>query len=172
MTFKTILVPDINRLKVRKNKMDKKQLTDLVIIPTIKKIPHGYSEEAVMAIQMIIAHESRQGEFIAQKGGGPALGLIQMEPATHDDVWRHGDSIWYNAKILDIIIPTENKIHPPAEKLLYDLRYNVFMARQKLFMAAGALPKNAADMAIYLKKHWNGDGKATPNKYHFDYDGW
>ena len=34
--------------------MNKKQLTDLVIIPTLKEIPKGYSSEAVMAIQMIV----------------------------------------------------------------------------------------------------------------------
>lgn len=153
--------------------MNKDQLTNLVIIPTLKEIPHGFSASSVMAIQMIIAHESNQGEYIAQVRG-PALGLIQMEPATHDDVWKHGDSIWLNALDLGIITPEEfrDRVHPSEERLIYDLRYNVFMARQKLFMAAGALPKDPGDMAIYLKKHWNGDGKATATKYHFDYDGW
>ena len=67
--------------------MDKKQLTELIIIPTLKEIPKGYSEEAVMAIQMIIAHESCGGKYIAQTKG-PALGVIQMEPFTHDQVWK------------------------------------------------------------------------------------
>ena len=153
--------------------MNKQQLTDLVIIPTLKEIPSGYSPEAVMAIQMIIAHESSGGEYIAQTNG-PALGIIQMEPATHDDTWRWGDSIIRNAKSMGIISDDDEgfTIFPDAERLIYDLRYNVFMARQKLFMAPGALPDRAADMAVYLKKHWNGDGKATPEKYYNDFIGW
>ena len=39
-------------------------------------------------------------------------------------------------------------------------------------MAAGALPGNTVDMSIYLKRHWNGDGKATPEKYLYDFEGW
>jgi hypothetical protein len=153
--------------------MNKQQLTDLVIIPTLDGIPSGYSGEAVMAIQMIIAHESNGGEYIAQ-ARGPALGHIQMEPETHDDVWKHGDSIWKNAVKLGIITRTDKllKKHPDSYRLVYDLRYNVFMARQKLFMAQGALPLNADDMSVYLKKHWNGGGEATPIKYHNDFLRW
>ena len=152
--------------------MDKQQLTDLVIIPTLKEIPHGYSEEAVMSIQMIIAHESTGGQYIAQTRG-PALGVIQMEPATHFDVWKFGDSIAKNAELLGITTRGAGVVNvPPAERLIYDLRYNVFMARQKLFMAAGALPSTPFSMAIYLKKHWNGDGKATAEKYLNDFNNW
>lgn len=150
--------------------MRKDQLTELVIIPTLKEIPVGFSDEAVMAAQMVIAHESMCGECIAQTRG-PALGIIQMEPTTHDDVWKHGDSIKKNARTLKIT-GFFSKAHPPAERLIYDLRYNIFMLRQKLFMAPGALPGNAKDMSVYLKKHWNGDGKATPKKYYDDFMGW
>ena len=153
--------------------MNKKQLTELVIIPALKEIPHGYTPEAVLANQMIIAHESKGGVFIAQSRG-PALGIIQMEPETHDETWKWGDSIWNNALLLGIVSDEDfrNKIHPVAKRLIYDLRYNVFMVRQKLFMAPGALPKDASGMSVYLKTHWNGYGKATPKKYYNDFMGW
>ena len=152
--------------------MNKQQLTDLVIIPTLKEIPSGYSDQAVMAIQMIIAHESTGGEYIAQTRG-PALGIIQMEPATHFDVWKFGDSIAKNAELLGITTRGTGVVNiPPPERLIYDLRYNVFVARQKLFMAKGALPSRAFDMAAYLKTHWNGDGKATLKKYLDDFLTW
>ena len=143
--------------------MNKTQLTELVIIPALQEIPKGFSDAAVLAIQMIIAHESCGGDYIAQMTG-PALGVIQMEPFTHDDVWKHGDSIKVNAELLGI--------SQCVGQLVYDLRYNVFMARQKLFMAPGALPNDPAEMAKYLKLNWNGDGKATPEKYHQDYCNW
>ena len=143
--------------------MDKRQLTDLVIIPTLNEIRKGFSSEAVMAIQMIVAHESSGGKYLAQKNG-PALGIIQMEPVTHDSVWKYGDSIKANAIALGI--------KQDVNQLPYDLRYNVFMARQKLFMDKGALPKDPMEMSKYLKVHWNGDGKATPEKYYRDYINW
>lgn len=152
--------------------MNKKQLTDLVIIPTLQEIPKGYSPEAVIAIQMIIAHESSGGEYIAQTKG-PALGIIQMEPFTHSQVWKFGDSIQKNAELLRIVTPGLGvKNVPSPNRLIYDLRYNVFMARQKLFMVPDVLPKELGKMASYLKKHWNGDGKATATKYHYDYINW
>ena len=153
--------------------MNKTQLTELVIIPTLEEIPGGYSKAAVMAIQMIIAHESMMGEYIKQGGDGPALGIIQMEPLTHNEVWKWGDSIQRNAELLNIVTRgTGVKNVPSPERLLYDLRYNVFMARQKLFMAPGALPTDAKGMSHYLKKNWNGPGKATAEKYHIDYLNW
>lgn len=152
--------------------MNKTQLTELVIRPALHEIPKGYSPEAIMAIQMIIAHESLRGEYIKQVKG-PALGLIGMEPFTHNQTWMHGDSIQANAEELNIVTRgTGVKNVPKPERLLYDLRYNVFMARQKLFMAPGALPKEPFAMAHYLKKHWNGDGEATPQEYYDDYLKW
>lgn len=153
--------------------MNKKQLTDLVITPTLKEIPKGFSDQAVLAIQMIIAHESMRGEYLKQIKG-PALGLINMEPATHNDTWKFGDSIWRNAVELKIITEHQriNKIHPVPARLIYDLRYNVFMARQRLFMFTEKLPGDIGDMAVYLKKYWNGGGKATVTKYHFDFKKW
>lgn len=152
--------------------MNKKQLTDLVITPTLQEIPRGHSAEAVMAIQMIIAHESSGGNFIAQNNG-IALGIIQMEPVTHFDTWKHGDSIQKNAELLGIVTKGTSVVNVPSpQRLIYDLRYNVFMARQKLFMVKCALPKDSSEMSRYLKKHWNGDGKATSTKYHSDFMNW
>lgn len=153
--------------------MNKQQLTDLVIIPTLDEIPSGYSGEAVMAIQMIIAHESNGGEYIAQRDG-PALGPTQIEPLTHDETWKHGDSIWPNAVKLGIITRTQKLLgkHPDSRRLIYDFRYAVFMTRQRLFMFTESFPTEPENMAIYLKKYWNGPGEATPIKYHNDFLRW
>ncbi|QDP61509.1 MAG: hypothetical protein Unbinned8596contig1000_22 [Prokaryotic dsDNA virus sp.] len=149
--------------------MNKRQLLDLVVKPTLEEIPNGPSGET--AIMMIIAHESRRGEFLKQWPTGPAWGLIQMEEATHDDTWKHGDSIWKNAVKLGII--TERDVHPHHSRLAWDLRYNVFMARQRLFMKPGALPSNLAILSHYLKKHWNSThGSASDLSYMDDYLKW
>lgn len=161
--------------------MNKTQLVSRVIRPTLKEIPQGFTEASERAITMIWAHESRRGEFIHQVGGGPALGPIQMEPTTHDSTWKYGDSIWDNAFKLGIITAYQyaGDKHPPAERLLYDLRYNVFMVRQRLFMKREALPNiedeidQVAALSKYLKKHWNSvGGAAGDDSYAADYWLW
>lgn len=155
--------------------MDKQQLVNLIIIPTLTRIPSSLSKESVLAISMIIAHESKRGHYLKQTGNGPALGLIQMEPTTHNSTWKWASTIWYNALVLGIISQSqwEKKMHPPADRLIYDLQYNVFMARQRLFMKPEALPTNIDDLSRYLKKHWNSIyGAAGDMSYRDDYLKW
>lgn len=118
--------------------------------------------EAVTAISMIVAHESKGGTYLRQLRGGPALGAIQMEPDTHDDTWLHCDSIKKRAAMLGI---REN-----VEALEYDLRYNIFMARCRLLMDTRPLPRDEEGMARYLKGYWNSaGGKASSEEYLQDY---
>ena len=152
--------------------MNKYQLANLVIVPFLKLMPHGLTGE--FAILLIIAHESRRGHYLKQVGG-PALGLIGMEPTTHNSTWRHGDSIRQNAQLLGIISKFEydNKLMPSAQRLIKDLEYCVFMARQRLFMKRGALPTDINDLSRYLKKHWNSiHGAAKDMSYRDDYLKW
>jgi hypothetical protein len=155
--------------------MDKKQFQHLIVEPALLDIPRGYSAEAVLAIMMIVAHESHHGRYIKQLGKGPALGLIQMEPATHASVWKYGDSVWANAVAAGMVTLDQAKRResPPATRLIYDLRYNVFMARQRLFMKPQALPTDPIDISHYLKKHWNSTkGKADGLDYLDAYRSW
>jgi len=152
--------------------MNKKQLTDLVIVPFLELMPHGMSGE--LAILLIWAHESLRGHFLKQEKG-PALGWIGMEPITHNSTWLHGDSIWQNAKLLGIISKFEydNKLMPSSQRLLHDLQYNVFMARQRLFMKPEVLPTDIDDLSIYLKDWWNSiHGAADDMDYRDDYLRW
>jgi hypothetical protein len=121
-----------------------KQLRDL-ITRTLKEIPNGYSEDAVELLMMIAAHESKLGTYLRQVSG-PALGIFQIEPATHDDAWLNGDSIKLNADILGIEYINDTS----PSRLEYDLRYQIFIARQKLFMISEPLPFNRDFMKIRL----------------------
>ena len=139
------------------------QLRDL-ITRTLKQIPSGYSNDAVELLMMIAAHESRLGTYIKQVNG-PALGIFQMEPATHDDVWANGDSCISNASLLGYDLEC-------SETLEYDLQYQILMARQRLFMKPEALPdsKDKHAMGHYCKKHWNTvHGRAEASDYMHDY---
>ena len=151
--------------------MNKEQLLSKVVIPTLKEIPRGYSEKAALAIMMIIAHESSRGEYIAQMGNGPAKGIIQMEGWVHDDVWINSDTIRANAERIGII--QRGQLAPKSDRLYWDLRYNVFMARQRLFMDINPLPNTPEEMSKYLKSFWNSSaGAADDNSYLRDYNLW
>lgn len=150
--------------------MNREQLTKHVIRPTLQAIPKGWSAKAELAILMIIAHESLRGEYIAQIGHGPAKGIIQMEGWVHDDVWTNSDSIKPNATLLgyDPVLCQSN-----SDMLCWDLRYNVFMARQRLFMDPNPLPETPEEMSVYLKKFWNSDmGLASDDSYLSAYSEW
>lgn len=155
--------------------MNREQLQKLVVEKTLREIPKGYSDKAVLAIMMIIAHESKRGEYIAQMGNGPAKGITQIEGWVHDDIWANSDSIWDNAlslKIIDYDGYGELE-HPESDRLHYDLRYNVFMARQRLFMDVNPLPNDPVEMSKYLKHFWNSEqGSAHELSYFDDYEVW
>lgn len=155
--------------------MNREQLLEKVVRPTLQEIPCGYSLKAELAIMMIIAHESKRAEYIAQFNNGPAKGIIQMEGWVHDDVWMNSDSIWDNALLLGLISRKDRELRkaPNSDRLYWDLRYNVFMARQRLFMDVNPLPDTPKEMSAYLKSYWNSaEGKANDDSYLIDYNRW
>ena len=156
--------------------MNKTQLEELVVKPTIQEIPKGYSDEALLAMMMIIAHESLRGKYLKQVGG-PALSIYQMEPATYHSIWKFGDSIWDNALKLGFITTLDfnpcNKTYPKPERMIYDLRFATFMARQRLFMKPKKIPKGMGAISRYLKENWNSSlGAADDLSYMKDYKIW
>ena len=67
--------------------IDKTQLRTLVKdVLTFLNLHSQAAEDLVMGT---IAQESRMGTYIRQLGNGPALGISQMEPATHNDIWNN-----------------------------------------------------------------------------------
>lgn len=127
----------------------------------------AHSDRAELAILMIIAHESGGGKARRQIGGGPARGIIQMEPPTFNDVIKFGEkaaSYLRRAGFDPAVVKCAD--------LEFDDRLSVVMARARLAMDANPLPETPAAMAAYLKRFWNGPGKATPEKYLKDWENW
>lgn len=123
-----------------------------------------YSESAVELLAMICAHESLGGKHRRQIGGGPALGVFQIEPLTHDSVWDNSDTIHKRA--------AKYGIKRDLSQLEHNDKYSVFVARHYLAMDRNPLPKNPQAMAEYCKSYWNRTGKATAEKYLADYKAW
>lgn len=139
----------------------------VVLVREVLTKCRAYSPRAELAILMIIAHESGGGKFRRQVGGGPARGLIQMEPPTFDSVIKFGAQIGnylrrcgYDASAVSCaMLETDDVL-------------SVIMARGRLAMDTKPLPDTPEKMAAYLKSYWNGPGKATPEKYLTDLERW
>lgn len=126
------------------------------ITETLKEMNH-YSTEAIELLLMIAAHESKLGKYRRQIGGGPALGIYQIEPDTHDSIWDNCDSIDKLANNMGIV--------RNVGSLVDDDRYSTFVARCYLLMDKNPLPKTPEAMAQYCKDYWNRTGKATAQQY-------
>ena len=123
-----------------------------------------HSDHCVELLAMIAAHESLGGKHRRQIGGGPALGIFQIEPVTHNSVWDNSDTIKSRAARFGI--------KEDVSRLEADDRYSVWVARHYLLMDVNPLPKTPEAMAQYCKSYWNRTGKATPEKYLNDYRAW
>ena len=141
-------------------------LRDLIIRPTLVDMGH-YSPAAEALLLGTVAHESRGGRYLAQLGG-PARGIYQMEPATHDDLWRHFLPSRRPLKALLLTWAHDPAPYPSPDQMVYDLRYATAMARVHYLRVPAPLP--AADdligQAAYWKRYYNTPaGKGTVEQY-------
>ncbi|WED23063.1 hypothetical protein L3Q72_06630 [Vibrio sp. JC009] len=150
--------------------MDAKQLTLLVVREELKKI--GYHSPAAEQLVVGTIFTESLAKYLKQVGGGPALGIIQMEPATHDDIWEN--YLKYKStlanKVLDCVASDSYRmgsaIPVKAQELIANLRYAAAMCRVHYLRVPEALPRagDTEAMARYWKKYYNtelGAGKVT-----------
>jgi hypothetical protein len=135
--------------------MNSQQLHDLIIEPTLKYIGGNYnSKDARFLLLCTAAIESKCGYYIKQIKG-PALGVWQMEPDTHDDIWANCDKLRtptdgrgcvlaYRVKSLKIDEPFS-----PHANLVFSSMYACAMARLKYSMDSAPLPKYDNFRAVY-----------------------
>jgi hypothetical protein len=147
------------------------QLRYFVIVPTLKRLEPAieYSVEAVDLLCMTAAHESLNGTYLKQVQG-PAMGIYQMEPDTHDDIWEH--FLAYNGDIAGKAIEHGTR----SEELITNLRYATIMARVHYYRVPELLPKRKdfgpdveyiLELALYAKRYYNTAlGKAAVNDYY------
>lgn len=135
-----------------------------VIEPAIQVI-HLWSPAAAVLLLGTAIQES-QLCYRRQIGGGPALGLFQMEPATHDDCWYNYLS--YRPSLASQVMKVARRSEQPeAEWLVTHDDYAAAMARIKYLRAPAPLP-DALDipaMASYWTQFYNAGGTGTPQKY-------
>lgn len=134
--------------------MDAEQLRQWVVEPALDAIELN-SAAAVNLLIGTVFQESRGGYYLKQLGAGPALGIYQIEPATHDDVWT--SYLNYRASLRTKV---ENLLSPESkhQQLISNLSYATAIARLIYYRVPQALPADPNDvqaLAEYWKQHYN-----------------
>lgn len=144
--------------------MNLEQLRELVIRPALKHIDlwSAAAENLVLGTALV---ESK-AEYIHQVRG-PALGLWQMEPATHDDIWAN--YLRYQHELTDKLdeLTTPAAITHGAQELIGNLYYGAAMCRILYRRVREPLPseRDAEGMARYWKRFYNTElGAGTVEK--------
>ena len=145
--------------------IDPGQLLRLVIRPALIHI--GLHSQAAEQLVLGTALAESAGKHLHQVGGGPALGLWQMEPATHDDIY---ENYLKNRRELDALVDglrTSAALTDGAFELIGNLYYGAAMCRIHYRRIPAAMPYAGSidGMAHYWKQHYNTPaGKGTVEK--------
>ena len=136
-------------------------IRDNIIIPALTEI-NSYTDDAADMVLVSGAAESLYGD-VRQRGGGPALSWWQIEPRTHDDIWRNYLGITRRQHLLDGLqrLSTRPGL---SHELEANPWYAAAMCRIFYLRISERLPR-AGDrpaQAAYWKKYYNtAAGKGT-----------
>jgi hypothetical protein len=141
--------------------IDPIHLLKYVIRPVLKDLDL-WSVEAEQLVLGTACQESKCGEYLVQLGGGPALGIYQMEPATHDDIWKN--FLNYKVDLIDRLAAFY--INGISKELIGNLYYATAMCRIHYLRVPEKIPVGLHPQAAYWKKYYNTPlGAGTVNEY-------
>ena len=115
-------------------------------------------------------------EYLAQISGGPGLGLWQIEPQTHEDVWAN--FLKFRKPLAKRVVQaagrgTQTPRLPPHDWLIYNLRYAAAVARVIYWRDPEPLPEptDTAGLGEYWKRVYNTDlGAGTVKRFVASYE--
>lgn len=135
-----------------------------VIRPTLQQLKlHSPAAEALL-LGTALAESGL--EALVQRGGGPALGLYQIEPATHDDIWR--SYLAFKPRLAARVAIQAAGLRPGRSQLVPNLAYATAIARLVYLRQPSRLPPadDITALAAYWKAHFNTSaGKGTPEHF-------
>lgn len=139
--------------------LDPQHFRTLIIRPVLTQLQlHSPAAENLL---LGTALQESQLKYLKQLGAGPALGALQMEPATHDDIWHN--YLAYQPDLVSKLKSITRAIGPGnAAEMIGNLYYAVAMARVHYRRVAAPLPAaiDARGLAAYWKQYYNTPGGA------------
>ena len=145
-------------------KMLANQMLAAVIRPALEKLSLWSlsAEELVLGTAIVESGLT----YLKQHGDGPALGLWQVEPATHDDLYTN--FLNYRPELGSKLMQLRAPNLSMDENLATNLMYGAAVCRLCYYRKPDALPE-AGDIegqASFWKQHYNTIfGKGTVSKY-------
>lgn len=147
------------------------QFREYVIRPTLRELG-VYTEVMEELLFMTAAHESLGGRLLHQENGS-ALGVYQIEPTTHQDIWINYLS--FNDRMRRQIMALTSKPRVDNE-LIVNMRYATAMAYLVYHRAKDSPPSDPSDvwgLSAYYKLYYNTyKGSATLSRVVEDYEAW
>jgi len=154
--------------------MDAKQFREQIVRPTLEylepEIPYTRAAEDLI---VGTAMQESNLTYVRQLDDGPALGLLQMEPATYSDI--HSNYLSYRPDLDQKVrrLAAQRWHGPvPADEMIANVPYAVAMARVHYRRVSEPLPPahNAAELGRYWKLHYNTKlGKGTIGEFMKNY---
>src|SRR6266404_8998054 len=133
--------------------IDPFQLVEHVIRPVLKDLGL-YSDNAERLVLGTACQESECGRWLHQRGDGPALGIYQMEPVTHDDIWDN--FLEYKEELKARVLHCGVDGRFDSEKhMIGNLYYATAMCRIHYLRVPEPIPANLTTQAEYWKKYYN-----------------
>ena len=138
------------------------------LIASVLKELNLHSDNAVNLLIGTAAQESHLGRYRKQLGGGPALGIFQMEPATFDDIVKN--YLRYKPELAARIERVARISRFKAEDLENTSLLATCMARVHYLRVREAIPSDLEGWARYWKRYYNTPlGKGTEEEFIANY---
>jgi hypothetical protein len=147
--------------------LDLTQFKSMIILPALTTV--GLFSEAASELVLGTCLQESNLKYIRQLGNGPALGVIQMEPATYNDIWEN--FLGYREELADKVMTLaapNNGSRPSPSELIGNLWFACAMCRIHYYRVPDALPDQGdyETQAAYWKEHYNTPmGSGTEEEY-------
>jgi len=150
--------------------LDIQNFKNLILTPTLKAVDL-YSESAVNLLLGTAIQESRL-TYLKQKGGGPALGLFQIEPNTFNDIYFRYLQREDKKELLGRVrqFTTQQDVR---DQVIGNIPFAVVIARVRYYMVPEALPAydDLEGLGKYWKRFYNTDGgKGEASEFKKNYE--
>lgn len=137
-----------------------RQVLERVIRPALRSLGDGMASEA--AERLVLGTAAVESEFrhLVQLGGGPAVGLWQMEPATYRDIWQNFLAYKEDLRLRVLANATRTngrEDEPDPTEMIWNLRLGAVMCRVHYLRDPNYLPdaRNVDALAAVWKRHYN-----------------
>ena len=147
------------------------EFRDRIIIPTLHLMGRRFAGSAAVNLLLGTALQESGLRHLRQVGG-PARGVYQMEPATHDDLWstylmehialrdeasHHAALVRRRKNLARLVSGFLGPVPGRLDALEGNLYYATAMARLHYWRVPAPLPQHddIGGFAAYWKEHWN-----------------